>query len=1040
MVKPFLRLILLVPISCLVWAGLWGQSLEAAIKVYTFDDGLSHRNVFEIAQDQRGLIWLATINGLNRFDGYEFVHYAGTHPAALPVEVVSNVMIGQKGQAWLGSPDHLLRFEPATNRHQLIRIKTGEQVARQAITPQKLSLGPDGKLWLTTFDEHTGQNALQYLEGSQLRLLKELPGAYTRRPLANWGGSLYVGAHEQWLWQLDAQGALIRKFSFPNAPGSLQAPRIVDLRAANDALWVLLNDGRLFYLPQGQKSFVLHPASELVQEGRNLQTLWIEPDGDIWMGGFGTLIYYDSWRKERTNYDAPIRQLVKNTCTYRQIFQDQSEAVWIASDFGAIKITLSDKLFTQYLSGGSEYCSNAYCSTRGITEDENGQIYISYYNSIHVVNPRTNEVKPLFPRNDYFNYPFGILYHKGALWTGNGVRVDLQSLQRDTLFHHPKVDMGAVVLGADGQLWFGYQHWLYRYQPDQNKLTTFSDQYGAWDTLAGAISFLYQAKQDDALWVATLNHGVYRLLPEQGRVAHYHAGADSPLRLAHNQVNAIHEDEKGRIWLATAQGLHLLDWQNHKLRRYTSKDGLPNDFLNGLLPEGDSCLWISTDNGLCRFSMNEKECTNFFTTDGLSSNEFNRISFFRSRDGRMYFGGLNGVNAFYPDRRYLARKEARVEAPLLFTHFTYLDGQIDSLQALEGDALNRTTPIMLSHRDRFFSFQFSLADFRQPGQNLYSYKLEGFDEEWSTPSTVHTARYTDIPPGDYTFRVRARAGREDWSRHELSFPLVIKQAYYRTWWFWTICGLLLAGALLGVARYRLYMSEKRRHQLEALVKKRTVELADEKHKSEALLLNILPAEIADELKRTGVARAKRHEQVTVLFSDFKGFSRISQQLEPEALVGEIDLCFRAFDEITERHGLEKIKTVGDAYLLVGGITGNAVQEAINVVKAALEIQEFMAGLAIEKQTNGQPYFEARIGIHSGPLVAGIVGIKKFAYDIWGNTVNIASRMESYGAVNKVNLSDATLAMVQSHFRCQAHDVFTEYDTQLQMYWVEEYLG
>jgi class 3 adenylate cyclase len=339
-----------------------------------------------------------------------------------------------------------------------------------------------------------------------------------------------------------------------------------------------------------------------------------------------------------------------------------------------------------------------------------------------------------------------------------------------------------------------------------------------------------------------------------------------------------------------------------------------------------------------------------------------------------------------------------------------------------------------------FSAEFALADYRYPTQNSFRFQLEGYDAEWSPATTVPGVRYTDIAPGKYILRVQARVGREDWSPQELRIPIYIAPAYYQRWWFWPAAGLAGLSLVIGLVRYRVFALEKRRSELEHLVSQRTRELEAEKHKSEELLLNILPAELAEELKQNGSAKARRHEAVTVMFSDFRGFTRISGLLEPEELVAEIDLCFRAFDEITERHGLEKIKTIGDAYLLVGGISSDDQEQAIKVVKAALEIQEFMAAIALERQLEGRHYFEARIGIHTGPLVAGIVGIKKFAYDIWGDTVNIASRMETSGAVGEVNISESTYALVKDHFRCEEQGVFSEHNTEVTMYFVKEFVG
>jgi class 3 adenylate cyclase len=200
--------------------------------------------------------------------------------------------------------------------------------------------------------------------------------------------------------------------------------------------------------------------------------------------------------------------------------------------------------------------------------------------------------------------------------------------------------------------------------------------------------------------------------------------------------------------------------------------------------------------------------------------------------------------------------------------------------------------------------------------------------------------------------------------------------------------------------------------LETKVEARTSELKQEMKKSDDLLLNILPADIADELKENGISEARNYNEVTVLFTDFVNFTGISEKLSPKELVSELHICFKGMDEIIVRHGMEKIKTIGDAYLAVCGLPKPCPTHALNTVSAAREILDFVNS---RKREGGM--FEIRIGINSGPVVAGIVGIKKFAYDIWGDTVNTAARMEQNSQPGKINISGSTYELVKDSYTC-----------------------
>jgi len=203
----------------------------------------------------------------------------------------------------------------------------------------------------------------------------------------------------------------------------------------------------------------------------------------------------------------------------------------------------------------------------------------------------------------------------------------------------------------------------------------------------------------------------------------------------------------------------------------------------------------------------------------------------------------------------------------------------------------------------------------------------------------------------------------------------------------------------------------------AEVERQSLVIQKEKNKSDELLLNILPAEVADELKEKGYTTARAFENASILFSDIKGFTHVAEKMTAKELVKEIDTYFSAFDRIMLKYGLEKIKTIGDAYIAAGGLPEGNTANASKVVEAAIAMQHVVELFGKEREALGNPYFELRIGIHTGPVVAGVVGIKKFQYDIWGDTVNMAARMEQSGVPGKINISQYTYELVKEDYTC-----------------------
>lgn len=340
------------------------------------------------------------------------------------------------------------------------------------------------------------------------------------------------------------------------------------------------------------------------------------------------------------------------------------------------------------------------------------------------------------------------------------------------------------------------------------------------------------------------------------------------------------------------------------------------------------------------------------------------------------------------------------------------------------------TEIVLQRTKSNIIFDLSAFNFTD-----YQYFLEGFDKTGITRKNG-IMEYTNLPGGKYIMHISCRGGENNTA---LKMKMIIKvhpHWYLSSTFLLLVLTIIFLSAVFAYYQMRLITGRKR-YQLEQIIGKRTEDLIIEKEKTEALLANILPGNTADEIIASGKATKMKYNFVTVLFSDIQGFTKIAEEVNPELLIDELDEFFFHFDSVVEKYGIEKIKTIGDAYMCAGGIPDRSRTNPVEVVLAALEMMEYIRTIKENPDTEGMKNWNIRIGIHTGTVIAGVVGHKKLSYDIWGDTVNTASRMESSCDGGKINISGTTHEFVREFFACSFRGKMpVKYKGDVEMYYVD----
>ncbi|MBK8500393.1 MAG: hypothetical protein IPL52_16630 [Flavobacteriales bacterium] len=503
-------------------------------------------------------------------------------------------------------------------------------------------------------------------------------------------------------------------------------------------------------------------------------------------------------------------------------------------------------------------------------------------------------------------------------------------------------------------------------------------------------------------WVGTASSGVSIIAP---------GSKDKARRVDVGRIitpSSFTEDADGRIWVGTQSFGVLVIKDGNVTATYDASSGLLSNNVRSLITDANGHIWIGTNLGLNERKKDDSSFLAYTGRSGFTGIEANTGAACRTRTGDLWFGTANGA-----DHVVIDHGQEHSEVPLIAVRV--LKVNLEERDAIDG--------VDLSHTERDVRIEFGCVSLSDQGAVRYQFMLDGLEKDWQPVTAETDAHYPGLTPGNYVFRVKARNRSGIWSEPVL-YHFTVLPPWYKTWWFYGVMVALIGGSIWSYVKFRERQLRLRNVVLEQKVEERTAEVVaqskeieGQKGRIEDLLLNILPKEISEELKEKGKATARRHEEVTVMFTDMKGFTRVAEKMTPEELVNELDDCFIHFDDIIGRFGLEKIKTIGDSYMCAGGVPTSDPHHAHKSVLAALEVRELMARWKRDREAKGKEPWVLRIGVHTGPVVAGVVGKRKFAYDIWGDTVNTASRMESSGEPGEVNISGSTYLLVKDYFEC-----------------------
>jgi streptogramin lyase len=383
-----------------------------------------------------------------------------------------------------------------------------------------------------------------------------------------------------------------------------------------------------------------------------------------------------------------------------------------------------------------------------------------------------------------------------------------------------------VYKDRDSTLWIGsWGGGVGIYHPEKKEFTWF--QQKAHDQGSLTDNFIHCIGEDKSgnLWIGT-NSGLNRLNKATGKITHFTNNKSDSASLAHDVVETILKDHSGNLWFGTAGGLSLYHPETQSFTSYTERDGLPNDMIRSILEDQHGNLWISSNKGISRFNPKTRRIRNYSSADGLQGSEFKSHACYKASDGEMFFGGPNGLNAFYPD----SLKDNTFVPPIYFTGFQIFNKSISihNNDSILREHIHVAKEITLSHDQSVFTLEFAALNYTLPEKNQYAYKLDGFDKEWNYVGNKRTATYTNLDPGRYIFHVKGSNNDGLWNEQGTSIAIIITPPFWLTWWFKLLGVLLVAGAIFLFIRIRIRAIDNKKIELERLVKWHTAEAIEQR--------------------------------------------------------------------------------------------------------------------------------------------------------------------------------------------------------------------
>ncbi len=944
--------------------------------------GLSQSQVTCLLQDSTGYLWIGTVaGGLNRFDGKQFTTYRWADGLEA---VFIRALVEYRGQLYVGTRRGL--FRQNGERFESIPSRSG-----RVLDIYDLTVSPDDELVVSTAEGLFTVQEDTIVADRRGRLL----------PRGSVHEAVFLRPDELWVlgreWD---QGAFwfgyIRGLTFN--PVTLPEGILIDcvLPDPSGGLWVGTRDG--LYHTEGRK-LRLVPLDRLRQP---ISSLYLDPSGTLWVG---------TWRGVASLSGETLSVLDVSTgfpsVRVRAILEDREGNLFFGTD-GEGLLQLPPQPFARY--SVPEMGDYAAMDTvvdragrRWIATFGQGLWYIED-DSAHRVGKEHGEA--------LLDCTALLLKDDDTLWVGTNTS-GLFQIRLTPPFETSVIpDVGSASIldlaEAGGRYFVANEDGLFVLENDR------WTRYGEEDGLPSHYPTYVTHRQDGTLWIGTYDKGLFRWDPETREVVDL-IGRNQGLPCA--TVTSVIETAGGDLYIGTYQG--LVRRRGRTIKLMGRREGLPDETINFIVAEPETGrLWVGTNRGVAQ--QVGSGWRSFTHRQGLPDDETNTGAATWDEQGRLWVGTIHGYGV-------LVRRPPPINPvppPVVIQQVWEHDRPLDP----------RGTGMEFRYNQNRLRFRFVGLSYVDPARVRYRYRLAGHEDSDWTETDQNEVSFAALEPGVYTFEVLACNNDGLWATVPARFSFVIHPPIWATWWARALAVALVL--LTGVGIYTVRMSHMVRQQrwLEQQVEDRTYALKKEKERSEQLLLNILPAPIAGELMERGVAAPRLYADVTILYADFQEFTRGSTDLSPQELVEQLQEIGDAFDEICRVHRLEKLKTVGDAFMAASGLPVKNPNHAREAVEAALEMQEY---LEARFTVQGRKRFRLRIGLHSGPVVAGVIGTWKFAFDIWGDAVNTASRMEALGKPGRVNISRTTYEKVRAYYVCESRGhVATEGKGTIEMFFVK----